>query len=60
MEIIKVTICMIHWDSLNQLINCRQDIKAIKQSLLVAVIILSFDWETHHKMSAIQLLQNNS
>ena len=36
---------MIHWNSLNQLINCCQNIKTIKQSLLV----LSFDWEAHHE-----------
>ena len=49
MEIIMVTIYMIHWYSLNQLINCRQNIKTIKQSLFVVVTILSFDWKTHRE-----------
>ena len=29
----------------------RQNIKTIKQSLIVVVIVLSFDWEAHHELS---------
>ena len=49
MEIINVIIYMIHWNSLDQLINCLQGVKLIKLSLNVVIITSKLNWETPHE-----------